>query len=323
MRAVPATRTRLTARYRSQCLKQALDIVTATRKIQILQSLESHLDINTMPLFEGSPILDSKFIKVNLDTGLSSFDLAIQLSTLKRGKPICLVAKKTRVLNRWLHGAEGTGTPRVVQGCALKENKIILWVEMDKPKNKIEGEILGLDLGVNKLISDSLGNFYGTEFKQIRDKINRRKKDSHNQKQARIERDHYINRVVKSLPWLTTQCFGVEELKNLKLGKKPNRSKNFRKALAPWTYRQVLTRIGVEGQRHGVPLIAVPPQYTSQTCPKCRWVAKGNRRGENFQCERCGYAADADTVGALNILRITKSILGNLEFPTMTKDISI
>lgn len=45
----------------------------------------------------------------------------------------------------------------------------------------------------------------------------------------------------------------------------------------------------------------VPPEYTSQTCPICGWVDKENRRGREFRCRCCGFAADADTVGALNI----------------------
>jgi IS605 OrfB family transposase len=45
----------------------------------------------------------------------------------------------------------------------------------------------------------------------------------------------------------------------------------------------------------------VPPEYTSQTCPMCGWVDKENRRGREFRCRRCNFAADADVVGAVNI----------------------
>ena len=50
-------------------------------------------------------------------------------------------------------------------------------------------------------------------------------------------------------------------------------------------------------------LIAVPPQYTSQTCPCCDHVAKANRQTQaKFECMECGYANNADVVGATNIL---------------------
>jgi len=50
-------------------------------------------------------------------------------------------------------------------------------------------------------------------------------------------------------------------------------------------------------------LIAVPPHYTSQTCPCCGHVAKANRKTQaKFECVACGYANNADIVGAMNIL---------------------
>ncbi|MCX7258487.1 MAG: transposase [Polaromonas sp.] len=50
-------------------------------------------------------------------------------------------------------------------------------------------------------------------------------------------------------------------------------------------------------------LIAVPPQYTSQTCPCCGHVAKANRKTQaQFACVECGYENNADVVGAINIL---------------------
>jgi len=50
-------------------------------------------------------------------------------------------------------------------------------------------------------------------------------------------------------------------------------------------------------------LIAVPPQYTSQTCPACGHVTKENRQTQaRFACVDCGYQNHADVVGAMNIL---------------------
>ena len=49
--------------------------------------------------------------------------------------------------------------------------------------------------------------------------------------------------------------------------------------------------------------IAVPPQYTSQTCPACGHVSAGNRTGQaRFACLACAYEENADVVGAINIL---------------------
>jgi len=51
-------------------------------------------------------------------------------------------------------------------------------------------------------------------------------------------------------------------------------------------------------------LIAVPPQNTSRMCPACGHMSKDNRQTQaDFVCVECGYANNADVVGAINILR--------------------
>ena len=52
---------------------------------------------------------------------------------------------------------------------------------------------------------------------------------------------------------------------------------------------------------HSVPFEQVEPDYTSQVCPECSYLDKGNRDGKRFACPCCGYTDDADHVGAVNI----------------------
>jgi len=50
-------------------------------------------------------------------------------------------------------------------------------------------------------------------------------------------------------------------------------------------------------------VIAVPPQHTSQTCPCCGHVSRDNRKTQaKFECVACGHEANADLVGANNVL---------------------
>ena len=54
----------------------------------------------------------------------------------------------------------------------------------------------------------------------------------------------------------------------------------------------------------GGKLFAVPPQYTSQTCPECGHINKENRKTQaSFVCVQCGFQENADVVGAMNVLR--------------------
>ena len=302
--------TRLSERLKSQALKQALEIVKGTRKSAKALGTKARC-----PVFRGSAVLDAKIISV--EVGRGSFDLVIRLSCLKKGERLVIPTKRTAVLNHW-QGMEGA---RLIQGCALSETGIVLWIELPDLESKTEGVRLGVDIGVNKLLSDSEGRHYGTEFKAIRDKINRRQPGSRRRTQAHTERKVFINRVVKALPWPTLAVIGVESLKNLKRGKSKKRGKKFRKAMAPWTYRHVLTRISELAQVNRVQLVRVDPANTSRACPQCGTVHKDNRKGENFLCRHCGHTADADTVGAQNILARTLATFGSLESPEPQRDV--
>jgi putative transposase len=56
-------------------------------------------------------------------------------------------------------------------------------------------------------------------------------------------------------------------------------------------------------QWRGGRCMAVPPQYTRQTCPACGHCSAGNRKEQaHFACLACKYGENADVVGAINIL---------------------
>ena len=57
-------------------------------------------------------------------------------------------------------------------------------------------------------------------------------------------------------------------------------------------------------------LLAVPAHHTSQTCPGCGHVASANRRTQaQFLCVECGHSANADVVGAINVLERGRRLL--------------
>lgn len=150
--------TTLSQRYKSQALRQALQVVVLTRK-----SLKSNKKFGSCPHFSGNPKLDAKFITI--EDGEKSFDLAIKLSTLTKGKRITLLTKKTKPLNKWL----SFPSSKLIQGCELTKDKIILFVELEAQEK--QGKSLGVDLGINKLLTTSDKQFLGTRFKDIRDKL--------------------------------------------------------------------------------------------------------------------------------------------------------
>lgn len=302
--------TRLSERYKSNALKQALETVVATKR-----SAQELGKPASCPIFKGSAILDAKF--VSIEPGEKSFDLVIKISSLKKGSRITVPTKKTQPINKWLN-RDG----HFIQGCCLSEKGMIIWIESETKEPKTTGNSLGIDQGVNKLLSDSNGTFYGTEFKTIRDKIRRRVPGSKGKLRAIRERENFINRNINLIPWKDINVLGMENLKGLKTGKKKGRGKSFRIAMAPWTYRQVLTRIKAKAEENRVRLLLVPPANTSRTCPLCGVVSKKSRIGEHFRCVACGHTRDADTVGALNVLARTMGLIGSVESPVLQEVMS-
>lgn len=60
----------------------------------------------------------------------------------------------------------------------------------------------------------------------------------------------------------------------------------------------------------GGQVLAINPAYTSQKCACCGHCAKENRPSQSrFECQRCGYTANADINGACNILAAGHAVL--------------
>jgi transposase len=67
-------------------------------------------------------------------------------------------------------------------------------------------------------------------------------------------------------------------------------------------------------EREGVPFKLVNAKNTSVTCPKCGYISEKNREKERFKCIACGYEADADVVGAMNVAqRAFKQFFGEVK----------
>jgi IS605 OrfB family transposase len=301
-------RTRLTNRYKANALRNALSIVISTRKAcKVIKQWSA------IPVFNGSAQLDAKFITI--EPGKGSFDYVMKLSTLCPYKRISIPFNGNKALSKWL----GFPGARLLNAIQLRKDSFSLQIDIPDQPLKDTGEVLGVDIGVNKLLALSDGRFLGTEFKSIRDKMRRRKSGSKGMQRARRERANYVNQALNRLPWKSLRILGMEDLKNLKKGKSKKRNKNFRKAIAPWVYRQVLSRARSKAQENRVRLVLVNPANTSRTCPKCGTVHKMNRMGEKFQCIACNHMGDSDHVGALNVLARTMLIVGSLESPMLKK----
>jgi IS605 OrfB family transposase len=73
-----------------------------------------------------------------------------------------------------------------------------------------------------------------------------------------------------------------------------------------WSYYDFEQKLIYKAREHGQKVIKVDPKYTSQTCPKCGHIERGNRdkRMHIFCCKNCGYKSNDDRIGAMNLYRM-------------------
>lgn len=282
--------TRLSTRYRDQALKQAFEVVSGTRKAAAATGV-----VPGRPFFRGAATLDAKFVDViQRDDG--EHDLVVRLSSLKKGERLTLRTKRTAMLKKWLSRPGA----RLVQGAGLGGgDRLTLWVELPKPELHLTGPVLGVDVGARQLLATSDGMFLGSDFRDVRDKVKRRKPGSKGRRRARRERDDLICAAVKRLPWAEISAVALEDLTGIKRGKKPGQGKALRRALAPWRAPLVHQRAVALAAEQGVLAVSVPSFWNSTTCLMCRHRSRANRRGNVFRCQACGHVDDADHVGAL------------------------
>ncbi|SCD90291.1 putative transposase, partial [Streptomyces sp. di50b] len=68
-------------------------------------------------------------------------------------------------------------------------------------------------------------------------------------------------------------------------------------------WAQFLGILANKAESAGRLMFPVDARNTSRTCPACGHVAKENRASQaKFACTACGFAANADHVGATNVL---------------------
>jgi transposase len=71
-----------------------------------------------------------------------------------------------------------------------------------------------------------------------------------------------------------------------------------------WAFAELQACVAYKAALAGSVCVKVDADYTSQSCPRCGFTSKANRKrgGLLFECRECRYSLHADLVGARNIL---------------------
>jgi IS605 OrfB family transposase len=79
------------------------------------------------------------------------------------------------------------------------------------------------------------------------------------------------------------------------------KGKGLREKVCRWPYASLQFKAGYKLAEKGIGTDIIDPSYTSQTCPRCGHIARGNRVGLQFQCVSCDHRGDADLMASENI----------------------
>jgi putative transposase len=190
-------------------------------------------------------------------------------------------------------------------------------VTVPEPEVVSSSEVIGVDLGINHPAVTSKRKFYGTDhWKEVDRRYFRIKRQLQSKgtksaqrhlrklagKQMRFHRDcdHVLSRrIVDSAPAGATIV--IENLSEIR-SRVRSRKGEQQPRLHSWTFAQLRGFLSYKGGERGIKVVAVDPRHTSQTCSRCSYQHRSNRKSQSlFLCRSCGYQLNADLNASYNI----------------------
>jgi transposase len=255
------------------------------------------------PVFNGNSIdLNSDLVTIYESPKMKSFDLAVRLGSIFGNRiSLLLPTKKHALFNK--HINNGYSVNSSVQLRRIDDKLYVnLFLEKEKPEIKSTGKVVGIDVGIKKLMSTSEGEFFGKEIEAKIQKLKRRKRGSHNFKQTIAEIKSYIGQQVNKLKLDDVCAVVLEDLEVQNMSKRGGKSsKEHRRTLGNWNSRLLFGRVNNRCDENRVFVAFIPPEYTSQICSSCGVVCKESRSGERYECKHCVASLDADYDASINI----------------------
>jgi len=200
-----------------------------------------------------------------------------------------------------------------------RNGRFFLYVVVDAPEENLfqPVDVLGVDLGITNIATDSTGKNWSSEkvekirkkYEYLRSKLQavgtksaKRHLKRLSGKERRFKQDvnHCISKELVNYAKGTSSAIALEDLKGIRKRTTVRRSQRSR--YSKWAFSELGRFIEYKATLKGVPVVLVEPKNTSRECPICHYIDKRNRSSRDvFRCLSCGYTAPADYVGALNI----------------------
>ena len=179
------------------------------------------------------------------------------------------------------------------------------------------GKQIGIDVGLKAYYTDSEGSTVENprhfrkaekQLKRLHRHLSRKQKGSKNRKKARKrlakaslkvqrQREDFARKQANALV-TSSDVIAYEHLEIRNMVKNHHLAKSIHDA--GWGI--FLHWVKAYGVMHDIPVIAVPPQFTSQRCSACGTLVKKSLSVRTHICTSCGLVLDRDQNAALNIL---------------------
>ena len=285
----------LSYRLKTVATREAIDMIIATK-----ERWKNEPEKMKIPVHKGNKIYASQLIaKLNLSKKSTEFDAWLHLSCIGKEIIFDLPIKFHKHFN-YLNSIG-----KRLNSYIITDKYVQFCFEINTGKKKEGKNAIGIDTGIKSLASTSTGNQYGKDIEECIKRVKQCKQGSNGQKRARRALKQRIDEVAKEvIKKEHPDLIIVEKLKNLnnKTNAKCLLAKNMRCSIGTWNWKYWLKRIEFACQMNRVSFRTVSPFYTSQTCPSCGHVNRGNRVGEVFHCLSCGCTGNADLIASRNIL---------------------
>lgn len=217
---------------------------------------------------------------------------------------------------------------------------VSIQTEFEQPDQTPNGGEVGIDMGVVRLATLSNGQYFepSNSYKKsllklakLQRQMSHKTKFSNNWKKAKakvsklhfsianIRRD-YLHKISAQISQNHAIVY-VEDLKVSNMsksakgdsehhGKNVKQKSGLNRSILDQSWYEFRRQLDYKLLWRGGHLITVDPRNTSRTCPICGHISKDNRKTQaQFECVDCGFAANADEVGAINILRAGRARL--------------
>lgn len=298
--------TGLKANHVCQAIRRVIGNAKTVKQVHRFRPTSLNLDARTFQYIE-----DLQTVGVTLMCGRKKFKLSIgnyQRALLKGQSPTAATLNKTK------------GGDYYINIC------------VDIPTNPTgkTPRVIGVDLGRRDIATTSTSKSWSGEkiqatrdrYSKVRANIQSKRTRSSRRLMRRLSGreqrfqkwlNHNISKQLVQDAKNSNAALAFEDLTNIRQSlNQKRRSKTERRRTNNWAFYQLRMFVDYKARIAGIPLVFVPPAYTSQTCSRCHHVhptrGKSYRNGKKYKCGNCGFEHDADINAALNIAALGLSV---------------